>query len=70
MNGMIHPPAKPIAVQMPSVFATSHGDAPGVAEFFVGPPMQALQRFPTGHSVMQLAQIGAAHSMHVSRESA
>ncbi|MBI2811048.1 MAG: hypothetical protein HYX67_09505 [Candidatus Melainabacteria bacterium] len=49
MNSMIQPPAKPIAVQMARVFATSHSGGPAVAEFTVGPPMQALQRFPTGH---------------------
>lgn len=70
MNGIIQPPANPMPVQMLRVLPTSHGDAPSVAEFLMGPPMHALHRFPTGHCVMQFVQIGAAHSMHVSRESA
>ena len=57
-----------MAVQMASVFATSQGEA-SVA-VWAGPPMQALQRLPTGHSVMQFEHIGASHSMHLRRESA
>ncbi|MBS1956851.1 MAG: hypothetical protein JST89_21860 [Cyanobacteria bacterium SZAS-4] len=66
---MIQPPAKPMAVHMPKVFATSQADGPAGAPL-AGPPMQALQRFPTGHCVMQFVQMGASHSMHFKRDSA
>lgn len=68
MNSIAQPPAKPIAVQIASVLATSQGEGPD-DELLAAPPMQLRQRNPTGHWVMQLVQIAASHSLHFNRES-